>query len=254
MNWLFTWRLQMNASKCCYTIFSGGGRGKVSLDLKLFGELIPYNPNPLFLGVTFDEYLCFNKHFQNLRVRALKRLNVIKIFSHSSWHLNKATLTNIFRALIGSLFDYSFFSVACIDCWDNLKLVQTVQNRAIRIIYKLKWDSPTKDLFPISNVLFIRARFLQMGARYIVKCFSHGNRFIKLLVEEYSGSWSENTAKASVTLTPVGAFYSIIRIAYACIVLIRLYLIINFFKIRSHYRLRRLLLLSKIKKQWILFN
>jgi hypothetical protein len=84
MNWLFTWRLQMNASKCCYTIFSGGGRGKVSLDLKLFGELIPYNPNPLFLGVTFDEYLCFNKHFQNLRVRALKRLNVISKFSRTA--------------------------------------------------------------------------------------------------------------------------------------------------------------------------
>ena len=253
MNWLSLWRLKMNASKCCYTIFSGAGRGKVSLDLKLFGELIPYNPNPLFLGVRFDEYLCFNKHFQNLRVRALKRLNVIKIFSHSSWHLSKATLTNIFRALIGSLFDYSFFSVACI-AETNLKLVQTVQNRAIRIIYKLKWDSPTKDLFPVSKVLFIRARFLQMGARYILKCFSHGNRFIKLLVEEYSGSWSENSAKASVTSTPVGAFYSIIRIAYACIVLIRLYLIINFFKIRNHYRIQRLLLLCKIKKLCILFT
>ena len=27
MDWLSTRRLNMNASKCCYTIFSGGGRG-----------------------------------------------------------------------------------------------------------------------------------------------------------------------------------------------------------------------------------
>ncbi|RNA07721.1 hypothetical protein BpHYR1_048474, partial [Brachionus plicatilis] len=64
-----------------------------------------------------------------------------------------------------------------------------VQNRAIRRIYKLRWDSPTRSLF-------------------------------SLLVEEYSGSWSENTAKVSVTSTTVGAFLFIIRISYACTVLI----------------------------------
>ena len=98
----------MNASKCCYTIFSGNGRGNISLDLRLWGELIPYNANPVFLGVNFDEYLCFNTHFQNLIIRALKRINIIKIFSHHSWHLDKPTLKNIYPALIGSLFDYSF--------------------------------------------------------------------------------------------------------------------------------------------------
>ncbi|RNA44499.1 RNA-directed DNA polymerase from mobile element jockey-like [Brachionus plicatilis] len=188
----------MNASKCCYTIFSGGGRGRLKMDLRLSGDLIPYNPNPLFLGVTFDEYLCFNKQFQNLRVRALKRLNIIKIFAHSSWHLKKTTLTSIYNALIGSMFDYFFFTVACISK-TNLKLVQTVQNRAIRCIYKLRWDSPTRSLFSKDSYKWV----------------------LDLLVEEYSGSWSENTAKVSVTSTPVGAFFSIIRIAYACTVLIK---------------------------------
>ena len=48
MVWLFTWRLKMNASKCCYTIFSGNGRGDISFDLRLWGEPIPYNANPVF--------------------------------------------------------------------------------------------------------------------------------------------------------------------------------------------------------------
>ena len=69
----------MNASKCCYTIFSSAGRSDMELDLRLKGDQIPYNPNPVFLGITFDESLCFNKHFANLRVRALKRLNILKI-------------------------------------------------------------------------------------------------------------------------------------------------------------------------------
>ena len=99
------------------------------------GKSIPYTPNPTFLGITFDERLTFKVHFENLRIRALKRLNIIKIFSHKSWHLNKATLTNIYRALMGSIFDYSLFIVACCSnlCIDR---IQTTQNRAIRCIYR----------------------------------------------------------------------------------------------------------------------
>ena len=66
-------------------------------------------------GAYFDESLCFHPHFENLWARALSRLNIIKIFSHKSWHLSKKTLTCIYRALIGSIFDYSFFTVACVS-------------------------------------------------------------------------------------------------------------------------------------------
>ena len=69
-HWLSQWRLKMNAKKCCYTIFSNGGRGGMEFDLRLNSESIPYNSHPVFLGITFDESLCFNKHFENLRTSA----------------------------------------------------------------------------------------------------------------------------------------------------------------------------------------
>ena len=92
VRWLFKWRLKMNTSKCSYTIFSGIGCGKINFKLYMNKELIPYNKNPIFLGITFDKRLCFNKHYENLKVRATKRLNIIKIFTHSSWSLNHKTL------------------------------------------------------------------------------------------------------------------------------------------------------------------
>ena len=58
----------MNAKKCCYTIFSNGSRGDLDFDLRLNSESIPYNSNPVFLGITFDESLCFHKHFENLNI------------------------------------------------------------------------------------------------------------------------------------------------------------------------------------------
>jgi len=127
----------MNASKCCYTIFSGAGnRNKEKFEINLSDGKIPYEPNPKFLGVTFDENLNFRKHTNNLVMRARKRLNIIKIFSHKSWHLSHKTLIGIYNAIIGSIFTYSFFAVARI-AKTNFESLQKVQNRAIRCIYRL---------------------------------------------------------------------------------------------------------------------
>ena len=218
-SWLSQWRLKMNAKKCCYTIFSNGGRGDLEFDLKLNSEFIPYNPNPVFLGITFDESLCFHTHFENLRARALSRLNIIKIFSHKSWHLSRKTLTCIYRAPIGSIFDYSFFSVAKLS-ENSLGLVQRIQNRAIRCIYRLDWDSPTKDLFQISGVLFIKERLLQLGARYLIKAIFNRNAFICPLISEYFRSWSAITARGHEMSTPLCFFTSLISLSFACIVYI----------------------------------
>jgi hypothetical protein len=104
----------MNAKKCAYTLFSKQP-DVIRLNLSFNNELIPYNSNPVFLGITLDERLNFAKHFENLQSRAFKRINIIKIFCHKSWHLNHSTLLNIYRALIGSIFNYSFFYMHIIN-------------------------------------------------------------------------------------------------------------------------------------------
>ena len=68
VDWLLKWRLKMNASKCCYTIFSQYGRGNLELNLQLNGEPIPYNPNQVFLGITFDQTI------QNRTIRCIFKL------------------------------------------------------------------------------------------------------------------------------------------------------------------------------------
>ena len=107
----------MNVSKCCYEIFTKSGNRSnklrsvesIRLKLNMNGENIPYNPNPKFLGVTFDESLNFNCHIENLRCRALKRTAIIKCLSNSFWHLSTACLTKIYCSLVQSIFNYSFF-------------------------------------------------------------------------------------------------------------------------------------------------
>ncbi len=128
----------MNSSKFSYTIFSNlGSKNKFRFNFKLNDGIIPYDNYPVFLGITFDEFLNFNRHMENLESRARKRLNLIKIFSHKSWHLSHETLKGIYGALISSLFTYSFFTIARI-AKTNLERLQRIQNRALRSIYRLE--------------------------------------------------------------------------------------------------------------------
>ena len=229
VDWLFKWRLKMNASKCCYTIFSNGSTNGIRFDLAINNEFIPYNPNPIFLGISFDERLCFNVHFANLRARALRRLNIIKIFSHSSWHINRKTLTTVFRALVGSIFDYSFFAVA--NCSEtNLESIERVQNRAIRCIYRLPWDSPTKELFKISGVLPLEARFTQLGSRYLSKALYFKNELIITVISDYGRSFSSITKGKNKRSTPFCWFLTFM----AFIICFLFWLALNSLSFRIH--------------------
>ena len=206
----------MNAKKCCYTIFSKVGNKnnkfvkKIVLDLQLKGGYIPYNQNPLFLGVTFDEYMCFNTHIENLRERALKRLNVIKVVSHNSWHLNLKTLTNIYSALVGSIFSYSFFMVSN-AALKNLEKLQKIQNQAIRINYKLPQKSPNFKLYPISKILPIKERLISLGCRRLTKSLLK-NEYTLLLTREYLDSVS-GLRRSQGVYTPLCCFLPIVAIA-----------------------------------------
>lgn len=204
VEWLFKWRLKMNASKCCYTIFSGAGsRNKDLFEFNLSDGKIPYNPNPVFLGITFDEFLNFRKHTDLLEKRARKRLNIIKIFSHKSWHLSPDTLKGIYNALIGSIFTYSFFAIARI-AKTNIERLQRVQNRAIRSIYRLDWTSPSDLIHEISGLTPISERLIQLGERYLAKAVLN-NKQIALLLKEYIDS--KSSILRNGINTPLCLFY-----------------------------------------------
>ena len=105
----------MNVNKCTYSIFSGSSNTKKNFTFNLNKQNIKHEKNPKLLGIIFDEKLCFDNHVEKIRDKCLKRLNIIKIISHKSWKLSERTKTNIYRALIGSIIDYSFFTESCLS-------------------------------------------------------------------------------------------------------------------------------------------
>ena len=93
-----------------------------------------------------------------------------------------------------------------------LDALERVQNRAIRCIYHLPWESPSDQLFSISGVLPLKQRFTQLGSRYLAKGLYFKNKFILPMVSDYIRSYSTITSKKKLK-TPFCWFLTMIAIS-----------------------------------------
>ena len=206
--WLYKWRFKMAVSKCSYVIFAKKhDKKKDNFQLKMNGQFIPQSKETLFLGTILDHNLNFNSHIEHIKEKCIDRLNIIKILSYKSWKLSKKTLVNIYRALIGSLLDYSFFILTSISNKAS-KDLQATQNKAMRSIFNLKYD-PTSKTLPstetvreISGLQTVSIRMLEITFRFISKALIN-NLFIRQLVGEYKGCLSSIKRKNESLLTPL---------------------------------------------------
>lgn len=86
-------------------------RTNVRLGLKLNGE-IPYTYQLKFLGVIFDKRLNFKVQIDKIRPKCKDRLSIPRILSSKNWGPRHQVVGNIYKSLIGSVVNYSFF---CLD-------------------------------------------------------------------------------------------------------------------------------------------
>jgi len=85
--WSNDWRMSIAANKCSFTIYSRkipkiltNGEFK----LEIYGQPIPINHSPRYLGVLIDNHLNLNNHIKNLSEKCLKKLNVLKCLSYKN--------------------------------------------------------------------------------------------------------------------------------------------------------------------------
>ena len=186
--WLEKWRLTMAPSKCNYTIFAKSNinleKTKDEFDLRMYDEVIPYEANPVSLGITFDEKLNFEAHVKKIREKCQKRSNLVKIMSHKSWHLSKKTLLTLYKAVVGSVLDYSAFIVPRLS--ERLKTtLQAIQNKAVRTIFRQSFRAKTAHLCSLSSLILVEDRMKGLNEKYLKKALSSNNELIFDLFKQY---------------------------------------------------------------------
>lgn len=75
--------------------------------IALNGNEIPVKDTQKFLGILLNKKLTFIPHIQQLKMKCMQSLNILKVLSHQSYGTDKTCLLRIFRSLIISKIDYA---------------------------------------------------------------------------------------------------------------------------------------------------
>jgi ribonuclease HI len=103
------------------------------------GDMITFDPEPVFLGVSFDRTLSFRPHEVRISKKMKSRISVMRALSGTTWGCNAATLRQVYQCYVESVYKYAA------GAWYNTgsatkgapvsrPLVNRAHNQAARVI------------------------------------------------------------------------------------------------------------------------
>ncbi|GFO15003.1 RNA-directed DNA polymerase from mobile element jockey [Plakobranchus ocellatus] len=114
--------------------------------LHLDGQTIPVKGEAKFLGVIFDQKLCFENHVKYLKNKCSKALNLLRVVGHTNWGADRATLLKLYRTLVRSKLDYG--SVIHGSAKKHvLRALDPIHHQGLRIALRAFRTSPIKSLY-----------------------------------------------------------------------------------------------------------
>ena len=151
------WRLKVSANKTVASVFhlrnyAAGRALKVSLPN---GQLLPFEGNPKYLGVTLDRSLTFRRHCLNLKNKVNSRVALLRRLAGTSWGARFSTLRTSALALAYSAAEY------CAPVWcrsSHAAQVDVPLNDAMRLISGCLRSTPLSVLPHLSGIQSPRDR------------------------------------------------------------------------------------------------
>ena len=152
--WMRVNKLSLNISKTKYMIFRYSQRSPNTipkLHLKIENTTIEKVQSFNFLGLTVNENLSWKDHINNIGRIISKTIGIMRRVKRL---VNSSILLKIYNSLILSRFHYGIL------CWGfDCHNLFNLQKKAIRVIYKTKYNSHTDPLFKKANLLKIKDIF-----------------------------------------------------------------------------------------------
>lgn len=153
--WLCTNKLVLNEDKTVYMRFEAKNKKTREIIVELNNKTIRKVKTYRYLGLVVDEELNWGAHIEGM----IKKLSgLISASKHASPYMTKNTKLIFYNACVHSIFTY-LASIWGNTTKMNLSRLQRLQNRAIKNIYNLPYETRTSYLYerfpvlPISEVV-----------------------------------------------------------------------------------------------------
>ena len=168
--WCDSWGLKISVSKSVSVVFTKRSTPmpQLSTPLMLKGEEIPELSFHTFLGVTLDSRLTFRVHAGRIRLKAQRRLNILRALSSTQWGGDRKTLTLLFTSIIRSTMEYNSFIYTYL-ARSNQERIEAIQNAALRSVTGALRTTPVCAILAETNSLPLALRSQIALFKYFLK-------------------------------------------------------------------------------------
>ena len=184
------WRMGLCSSKTVLMLFNRSHRERQeSCTLRLQGEVVNIATTSKFLGITFDQRLTFNTHFQTIACTARQRITKLISISNSRYGPSAHTLIRLYKTYVRTLFEYGS-AATCVaeprvfDIWEKLQI------RLIRHTLDLPNYIRHDNLRRYADLPTVHDRVLYLGKRWYRNTTQHNEPmrdFIAKHTKYYAG-------------------------------------------------------------------
>ena len=173
MEWVGQWKLQVNPGKCYQQIFTKK-RAIQEIIIRVNNVVLHNVPCKRVLGVVLDApKLTFNNHMTGLRTVINKRLNVIRAISSTRWGASRKLIRTVYISFIRSRMEYGSIIFGELSN-KNIRLLEVLQNQALRSILGARKTTPIMSLEIESFVAPISLRFRFLEIRWYIRLMHRG--------------------------------------------------------------------------------
>lgn len=161
--------LEFNVSKTIAISFSRGKAQEPPLQFN--NHSIRYQKEVKYLGIWFDQSLNFIAHLKDVKEKAMKSSNILKILSNSRFGSDSELLIKLYRVMTLPIIQYGSIAYET----SNTKAVKTldaVNNLGIRLALGAFRTSPTDSLLALVNQKTLEQSRLEFNIKFMLKTLS----------------------------------------------------------------------------------
>lgn len=189
INKLIKWADQngfrFSTQKTVTVLFSQKRRLHPDPVLKINNSLLPLRQEHQFLGLMFDSKLSFIPHMTNIKRKANKALNILKVLSWKHWGADRTCLLRIYRSVVRSILDYG--SVIYGSARKSyLKRLNPIHNHGLRLATGAYRTSPVESLYVESDEPCLEHRRALLTVSYVLRIRSKPSHICHTIVSHIS--------------------------------------------------------------------
>lgn len=167
--WCSIWRIKLNNNKTQYLSTT---KSKSIKQLTVFNNVIKPETKATLLGIIFDQKLTLEKHVDNITTKARRRLNLLRLLRGTNFGANPHSLLRIYKSYIRPVLETGHVLTA--DASDlQIHRLQIIQNKAIKIAYRLPQTTPTDLIHCTSGISKIKERLTKLKQQSLSRFSKH---------------------------------------------------------------------------------